>query len=379
MIEFGVLLLVVLVLYFAECAVWVPAESIAFRLPLNPARPVRMITKLRAVPRPCIVFAYPFGARSEVIVCSPLPVFLSPEGIVANSRVKADMASSDFVAFEDMHRIEPELRKLLINGAEFVTAASEIQAKELADLLQRVRKRTSKERAIEIEKVIAHSLDSDCAYSRLGEFSEKTSDLRLDSLGLMAVIFVVSPILVWKWGLLAIWPFLLSFMVVNTALIAWDFHRANRDLFPASGTARWSSIIMILLSPPAALRAAKYLARDIGDGYHPLALAASRCSNEEIRALASWVLREVTFEPDTVTRLDKPAAECTQWFRRKIRDAILALVYKHGDDPEELIAPPKRESEHVRSYCPRCLSQFVISDGVCTDCDGISLRPFDLL
>lgn len=378
MIEFWFLLFVLLILYVAECAVWVPAGSIAFRLPFNPERPMRMITKLRTVPRSSIVFAFPFPLRSEVIVCSPLPVFLSPGGIVAGPGFIVDVRRDEFAAFEDVLQIEAELRKLLVNGMAFVATASEVQATELASLLKRVRKRTLKERAAEIEKELAHSLDPACACSRLKEYTEKTSDLSLDSLVLLFVIFVVSPILVWRWGLVATWPFLLAYVVLNVSLIAWDFHRANRDLFPTTGITRWSTITMILLSPPAALRAAKYLARDIGHGYHPLAFAASRCSNKEFRALASWVLREVMFVPDTSISLDKRSADCTQWFRRKFQNAVLALVHKQGDHPEELLAPPLRESDRVQSYCPRCLSQFVIYDGVCTDCGRISLRPFDL-
>jgi hypothetical protein len=378
MIEFCLLLFVLLVLYVAECAVWVPAGSIAFRLPLNPERPIRMVTKLRAMPRSGIVFAYPFVLRSEVIVCSELPVLLSPGGIVAGPGFMVGVMQGEFVAFENMLRIEPELRKLLINGTALVATASEVQATELAAILKRIRKRPLNERTSEIEKEIARSLDPDCAHLRLKEYAEKTSDLSLDSLILLFVIFAVSPILVWRWGLVAIWPFLLAYLAANVSLIAWDFHRANRELFPATRLTRWSTITMILLSPPAALRATKYLARDVGHGYHPLAFAASRCSNMEFRALASWVLRDVMFVPDTGTGIDERSADCAQWFRRRFESAVSALVHKHGDIPEELIAPPPRESDRVQSYCPRCLSQFVIPHGVCTDCGRVSLHPFDL-
>jgi hypothetical protein len=377
MIEFWFLLFFLLLLYVAECAVWVPAGSVAFRLPFNPKRPIQMITKLRPVRRSGITFAYPFSLRSEVMICSPLPLLLSPGGIVADPGVVAGLTRGEFVPFDEMLRIEPELRTLLVNGKAFVTTASEVEATELAELLKRVRKRKLKDRASEIEKVLDHTLDPDGAYSRLKEYTDRTSDLRLDLLGLLLVIFVISPILVLRWGLVAMWPFLLAYLVLNVSLIAWDFRRANRELFPMTGLTRWSSITMIMLSPPAALHATKYLARDIGYGYHPLAFAASRCSNREFRELASWVLRDVMFVPDTDESLDRRSADCVQWFRSRFQNAVLALVHKHGINPNELIAPPSRESERVQSYCPRCLSQFVISDGACTDCDRIPLLPFD--
>ena len=378
MIEFSLLLFALLLLYVAECAVWVPAGSIAFRLSFNPEGPIRMITKLRAVPRSDIAFAYPLSLRNQVVVCSPLPILISPVGIVAAPGFSAGVTEGELIAFEEMFRIEHELRKLLVNETAFVATASEVQATELACLLNTLRKRASKERASRIEKELVHSLDSDSAHSRLDEYVKSTSNLNLDSLILLFMIFVISPVFVWKFTLAAVWPFLLTYLVLHASLIAWDFHRANRKLFPSDAMTRWSTIAMILLSPPAALRATKYLARDIGLGYHPLAFAASRCSSEEFRELASWVLRGVMFVPGVSISLDKQAMDCQQWFRHKFQNAVLVLVHKHGDTLEELTAPPRRESERVKSYCPRCLSQFIISDGVCTDCDRVSLRAFDL-
>jgi hypothetical protein len=211
----------------------------------------------------------------------------------------------------------------------------------------------------------------------LEEFADETADLRLDSLGLLIMVFLISPFLVWKWKLVATWPFLLTYLIVNIAFIAWDFHTANRELFPTIRIARWSTIGIIVLSPPAALRAVKYLARDIGSDFHPLAFAASRCSHDEFRDLASWALRDLTFGSEFSPGSDERAADCTTWFRHMFSSAVLSLVHRHGADPKEITAPPPRESEHVRSYCPRCLSQFVISEGVCSDCGRISLRRFD--
>jgi hypothetical protein len=328
-------------------------------------------------PRPSIALNYPFSPRSEVIVGSALPIAISPEGIVANSSFTMRPMRGEFISFEQMLQIEVEQRRLLINGVQYVTAATEVQAANLANFLQIAKRTNSKDRASKIESFIAQSLNSESAGSRLEEFADKTADLRLDSFGLLIVVFLISPFLVWKWKLVATWPFLLTYLMVNVAFIAWDFHIANRELFPKIRIARWSTIAIIVLSPPAALRAVKYLARDIGSDFHPLAFAAYRCSHDGFRDLASWVLRDLTFGSELSPGSDERAADCTTWFRHIFSSAVLSLVHRHGDDPKELTAPPPRESKHVRSYCPRCLSQFVVSDGVCSDCGRISLRQFD--
>lgn len=230
-----------------------------------------------------------------------------------------------------------------------ITSAFEVQAICLANFLQLAKRTKSKERASKIESFIARSLDSESADSRLREFTDATVDLRLDSLGLLVMIFLITPILVWKWKLVAIWPFLLTYLVLNVALIAWNFHRSNRALFPLSGNSRWGTLATIVLSPPVALRVAKYLARDIGNDFHPLAFAASRSSNNEFRDLASWVLRDLKFAPEVNAGLDKRAADCATWFRQTFHEAVSALVHRHGDDPDELTAPHSRESEHIIS------------------------------
>ncbi len=376
MIEYCFLLVVFLLLYIVECAVWVPVGAIAFRVAFNPKRPITLLTKLAAQPSPGIVFAIPFSLRSDVIVCPLFPLSISPSGIASCSRLDDTNATGKFVAFEDIVRLEWEQNALLVNGSA-VAKCSEIQAAELVNVLKRLKKLPIERRVSEIEKILAQRFDPKGVEARVKELTEDASNLNLDCLILPIMIFAVSPIVVWRWGLAASWPFVLAYLIFNALLIAWDFRCADQDLFPTKGTTRWSTIATILLSPPTAARAMKYLARDIGSGYHPMAFAASRCSDADFRRLASWMLRRSMFEPKTYRNADGGYEESTQWFRLKIQEHILALVHAHGDNPEEIIAPNQRESDRVESYCPRCLSQYVISEGLCSDCGGVSLLPFD--
>jgi len=337
-----------------------------------------MLTKPRAVAGSSIAFSLPFSVGSGVIVCSPMPVSLCPQGIALNPRLVTAFERREFIAFEDMHRIEPAQQNLLINGSLFVAASSEIQAIELAEVLKRLKQEKVTDRPAVIEKEIARSLDAGLMYSRLQDYADKTRQLKFDSLVLFGLIFLVSPIAVWRWGLPAAWPFLLSALLLNVLLIAWDLSRTDHELFPKEREVRWQAIVMVLLSPPAALHATKYLARDFGRGCHPLALAAARCSETDFRELAAWVLRDVKFAPERGEGTTDPrAADCGKWFRQRLQMAMCSLVRNKGHSPDELIAPPTRESEYVQSYCPRCLCQFVIREGACKDCGEISLRAFD--
>ena len=376
MIEFDFLLFVLLLLYFVECAIWVRAGSTAFRLPSGPTLPLRMITKPRAANLSGIVFAFPLFFRGGgVVVSTPWPVFVSPMGIVAEPRFAP--SESKFVAFEDILHVEHAQQNLLINGKRFAAANSNLQAAQLERFVRRIKKRKLHDRPVEIERELARCFEVDRARSLLNEHGERTFNLRFDSLMLFLAIFIASPVVVWRWGLNGAWPFLLSYLVLNLSLIAWDFRRTDRDLYRDFSEGRAGQTLTILISPPVALHATKYLTRDIGFSFHPLALAAAGSSDEDFRSLASRVLRDLMFATETSLGADNRATECAEWFGERALKIVSALIREKGFSPEDLVSAPRRESESARSFCPRCLSQFVITDGNCADCGGIPLTPFD--
>ena len=43
-------------------------------------------------------------------------------------------------------------------------------------------------------------------------------------------------------------------------------------------------------------------------------------------------------------------------------------------EAELLLAPPTPRDAHSRTYCPACLTQYVIEEGACADCGGVHLE-----
>jgi hypothetical protein len=371
MSEYGFLLVLFLLLYLGECAVWVPAGSVAFCGFSGPARRLTLVTKPRTPPRSRIAFTIPFWLRNDIFVCGPSCLSVSPIGFAVNSTSK-----KTFTAFDEMARIAVEDDKLLINSSAFAVNCPEIQITELANWLKRLQGQSERMRILEIDKKIAHAFDIECADACLKRFTEATLPLHLDGLILLFAIFMLSPVVAWRWGLAASWPYIVSYLIFNASLVAWDFCSADRTLSSTERT-RWGTIAIILLSPAAAVRASKFLARDVAFEHHALAYAASRCSQASFRNLASWFLRESMFEPKIEGVSDQRCAESEEWFRLRIQRQILLVVRGHGDDPEAVITPFARESDQVHSYCPRCLAQFLTFEGYCSDCGSVPLRHFD--
>jgi len=370
MIEYSFLLVLFLLLYLGECTVWIPAGSIALCGFSGSARRMTLVTKLRTRPRSRVAFTLPFSLRSDIFVCRPFSFSVSPVGFAVSSASK-----QTFTAFDEMARIGVEADKLVINGSAVAVNCPEVRLPELGEWLKQLKRLSEKSRISEIDKRIAHAFDTEHADACLTKFTDATLPLHLDALVLLFAIFILSPIVVWRWGLAACWPYIVIYLVFNASLIAWDFCFADQALSPTERT-RWSNIAMILLSPATAVRASKYLARDVAFEHHALAYAASRCSETCFRNLASWFLRESMFGPKIEAVSDPRCSESAEWFRLRIQNQILAIVRGRGEDPDTLIVPKTRESNEVRSYCPRCLAQFVIVEGHCSDCESVPLRPF---
>ncbi|HXZ11199.1 MAG TPA: hypothetical protein VEG64_02295 [Candidatus Sulfotelmatobacter sp.] len=382
MIEFGLLLVVVLALYLMECAVWIPAGSLAFLLCSPLDHSLKLIVRPRPIERPSLAFSNPFVPWRAIMVCNPPRIWCSGDGIVSGcadfeqpSTKNGGNVIGNFVPFEEIRRLESEGKNLYVNGAKFASLGSEAEATFLAKWLQGLKSRAKQERAAEIYKEIKRKLAPERAAQVLSYSAQKIYSLGLDCLILTVATFLAMPFVVWRWGLSLTWPFLISFMIFNVGLIGWEFHSGQHDLYPQAKEARWMSMAMILLSPPAAMRATRYLAKDIAWDFHPLAMAAAAGSKGDFELLASWFLRDLTFSAELPVGGNLRAIESATWCRERFRLAVIDLVRKRGLDETALISPRIRESGLVQSYCPRCLCQYTVISGVCEDCGGISLLP----
>ncbi len=119
-------------------------------------------------------------------------------------------------------------------------------------------------------------------------------------------------------------------------------------------------MIGIALSPFAAIRANDPLAANLLTGFHPVAAARSILPEEKFLEFAGLELRKMNYlSPDEA-----------------VLQFLTEFLAREKVDIGVLLAPPVMESERSRSFCPVCLTQYVIDTGVCQDCGKIALKPF---
>jgi len=118
-------------------------------------------------------------------------------------------------------------------------------------------------------------------------------------------------------------------------------------------------------SPFAAIRANDLLVADLAERQqqreevHPLAVGRRLPPEEEFRSLAGQELRKAQF-------LHRDG------FLLKFLHEFLT---QNGIDPESLLAPPRKEDNLSQSYCPVCLTQYVVSAGRGKDVPAAAMIP----
>lgn len=375
------LLAVIIAIYLADCLYWIPRDGVALTRSFGAWRlcwPSQIFGNDRggvalANPLP------PFGAVSRSL---PSPISAGPEGVlsVAVPMLSVAMPRNEIEYFSwiEINSVERDETKVFINGKLFYRASSAHQAQALGHQIARIWRSAPDERSKAISEMLARSLDSKAVRDRWNHFCLATGRIAILTNFLFAFLFVGLPLLVWQFGLpRIIWPALAG-LLAQTALLAFLFQRAHRELYPKNNSEILKPFLTMLLAPPAAIRARDFLCRPLFEGFHPLAVAEAFCPSTEIARIASICLRNLTYGPSRTER-DEPinsAVKTEIWFRDQCRNRITEVIQNAGVALNELFLAPEKSDPSHSAYCPRCLQQFVSGAAICSDCGGLSLARF---
>jgi len=57
-----------------------------------------------------------------------------------------------------------------------------------------------------------------------------------------------------------------------------------------------------------------------------------------------------------------------------LENVIRKFLLVQKSDPESLLKPLAPNDPYSRTYCPVCLTQYVIEEGACNDCGGVPVK-----
>jgi hypothetical protein len=263
-------------------------------------------------------------------------------------------------SFDVPHKFTAEETTVVVDGSPFLSVRSEEEARRVAAFLEKIGTTPPKKRPALLEKYYRNMFSIEAIDKRLGEYSRGTEMLHIACFYLLLFMFFLAPSLVFFRGLHRLWPILLAYLVVSCWLILWLYRRSHRYLYPLKHGGTLPHMIGIALSPFAAIRANDSLLADLLAGFHPVAVAHRTLPKKEFLEFAGLELRKMKYISSDESLL-------------QFLTEFLALEQV---DLGALLAPPVLESKLSRSFCPVCLTQYVIDTGVCEDCGNIALEPF---
>ena len=369
MTEVQVLFLILAGVYLLQCIGWTPLESEVLRIGW------RFRAKILPHGLPLrfgqhkLFLLNPFSPLAGAIICESFPsVSTSDEVFPADSTPRNAVTGGRTVRFNwhEKQQIHSKGKEVLSAGHVLFIPHSEVYARFVAGVLDRVRKKSLQERDRAFEREFEKMFDTKKVAERLEEYKSHAAFLRTTCVLLFVFLFVMAPLLIRLRGLERMWPVLLVYLIWSLAWVGWSFLRAHRALYPEQSEGRWQQVMVLALSAFSAIRANDVLLRDLFCAFHPLAVASVLLSKEDARAQAERNLRQSLF------RTDRDAASSDAAMRR----ALESFLAKNGMPREELLRPPRRESQNCQTYCPLCLAQFVLAEGECPDCGDVQLKEF---
>lgn len=357
------LLVILFVVYLLQCISGSPQGTIVFRV--DSRLRGRIVHNFFQVGRSQfrLFLINPLFPLSSAVYADPLPFsfLLGPAGtIVGVDFTACSSNSSDVgaVTFEVHHDFVSNAKKLLIDDSPVARFHSERAAVEMAGFLNQLQSSQPLKRAAMVERDLRRRFAFDTIKERLEFFARCTGFLGSISISLYLLLFVIAPASIYLRGLESVWPILVLFLVSHLILILWAFRRAQQRLFPRKEERDLQALLSVALSPFAAIRAIDPLAAGLFATFHPIAVARALLPLEDFLHFAGKELRRIKFTAhDTI-----------------LEDAIRNFLLMQNVDPQSLLKPPAPTDVHSRTYCPICLTQYVLEEGTCNDCDGVPLK-----
>jgi hypothetical protein len=359
------LYVVLCVLYLSDCFFWVHRHSIAFTtLTGRRWRAVFPSTTL-GNRQGGVVLASPLPPLGPVYFSHLLPVSLSPTHVysyVSQTLGKGGRPRQQglLLAYKDITSVEVSGRDIHINGKPFVRSPSPQQAALLADFVKRLLALKEERRAEEIRTALRATFDVEGAGKQIADQSKQSITLRIFCNFAIGYLFLLAPALVWFYGITRFLLPIAVYVWLIAGSIAYIFWRLHRSLFPDARGERVGCVAKMILCPPLAIRASDVLTSQLLAVYHPLAVAALLCSEEDFRRFAKSVLLDLR-HPLAMEPMGAGERATEQWYRAILQKLAEEFVAGRGLDLTELLKP----------------SAYMVLEGECADCPGVPLHPFD--
>lgn len=368
-------------LYLSECVTFVRKDALAVAKNWFAGWAVRCPSGLFGSQERGLVLSNPVPPFGTTLLAQAWPFSPSPEGIQAYAALTIHpegrtREGGPFVPWADIAGVEVEDKLVRAGATELARADSDAGARLWAGLLGDLARAHPADREDGIQRALDRSLDRAAAMRRAQDLEEAGRWVRRIGIALWLHLFVAVPVVVSLRGIVFTWPILVLVALVLMWTIAAMFFGAHRRLHPGATGERLQAVFLFTFLPTAAIRASDYLARSTMAGLHPLAVAHALLDADAFKLHARKVVLDARTPLQPVNRTDDPRALGAEaWYRERLKGSLERFVRQQGIDPETLCAAPAPRDASSKSFCPRCDAQYTITEGTCSTCGAIDLKP----
>jgi hypothetical protein len=357
------LVIVLLVLYGAQCLALLPYGGVLF---------VRPLGRWFVSHGPGWRLLHPIPSASTLIA-SRFPLVeaghrLQSRGVATWISRLDWRARKPQLELSAVERVEARGAIVRVNGHAFARGVCKVHAESLARLLRDLAEMPPDAVRARIEAEFGESLSLD----RYTEESERVKHATRWLVWMADIyfgwIFVALPILTWRLGAEGALTLVLPVLLLLHLATLLSFARAHRELLPRKDGALVEAVIAALFYPPLLLRGLHELRTAALARFHPAAVAAAVLRKDEQRSfLRAELLR-------SANRAEGGPREGGLALAELERRALLRLANELGESEDALFDPPPRHDPLAPSYCPACLTEYRREQGQCSDCDVDLIR-----
>src|ERR1041385_6609017 len=334
------LLLVLILLYVSDCLIWVKRESVAFISIWGGRWRLTVPASWLGNANGAVLILNPAPPAGRVFLSHLLPISISPSGICAYnlqtlpSEARSPAQTGQYLSFSQIKTAATEGVYLIVNGEKFAKCATSNQAQALAQFVRELIKTATSKRERVVRTWLQKQFALDEATARLQEGKRLIAPVQQLGLILFLFLFVFTPALMMRFGLMPLIIPVAVVMVIFAVLTGIIFYRAHKQLFPGEGSERYENLVKMILCPPVSIRAADVLTRNLLADYSPIVLASLLTGAGEQSFVRAFVLD--LQHPLKHEVADEAAEQTMRW---AVDEQLKMCLQGRFVKPEDLLAP----------------------------------------
>lgn len=309
-----------------------------------------------------------------------LPVSWSEKGILSYvSQTIASMGrpkqSGKAYRYSEIRSVEAQGNDIRINGEFFAGCRDPRQAALVARSVEKILKSPGHGTGRTLQKSIRPMFDTERISSTIAGYRKKSFPLRILCNAVFIALFFLFPVLSWRQGLGISLLVTLGLLVLLLPPLCVFFSLLHKEFADEGKWDRIGYMVRFVLCPPCAIRANDLVSRSLVGKYHPAAVAVALCRESDATDFLLKILRDLR-NPLRQEVSDELSLSIDEDWRMLLAENIGQAAMNAGLEIGNMPRIPEKLDPSIRTFCPRCLSQFYAPIDSCPDCLGMTTVPF---